>query len=52
MTIETILPTPDIFCARRVLCIQPQYYDNDIAVAGTLQQLWIPHTTNLANYHT
>ncbi len=39
MTIETILPTPDIFSAQRVLCIQPHYDDNDIAAAGTLARL-------------
>ena len=33
MTIETILPRPNIFDARRVLCIQPHYDDNDIAAA-------------------
>jgi LmbE family N-acetylglucosaminyl deacetylase len=39
MTIETLLPSPDIFKARRVLCIQPHYDDNDIAAAGTLALL-------------
>lgn len=39
MTIETILPTPDIFSARRILCVQPHYDDNDIAAAGILRQL-------------
>jgi LmbE family N-acetylglucosaminyl deacetylase len=39
VTIETILPTPDIFSAKRVLCIQPHYDDNDIAAAGTLALL-------------
>jgi LmbE family N-acetylglucosaminyl deacetylase len=39
MTIETILPIPDIFSARRILCIQPHYDDNDIAAAGVLRQL-------------
>jgi LmbE family N-acetylglucosaminyl deacetylase len=39
MTIESILPRPDIFEARRVLCIQPHYDDNDIAAAGTLALL-------------
>ena len=39
MTIETILPTPDIFSAKRILCIQPHYDDNDIAAAGTLARL-------------
>ncbi len=39
MTIETILPIPNIFSAKRILCIQPHYDDNDMAVAGTLTQL-------------
>ncbi len=39
MTIETILPMPDIFLAKRILCIQPHYDDNDIAAAGILTQL-------------
>lgn len=39
MTIETILPIPDIFSAKRILCIQPHYDDNDIAAAGILMQL-------------
>ncbi|MFZ5912200.1 MAG: PIG-L deacetylase family protein [Chloroflexota bacterium] len=39
MTIETILPAPDIFSARRVLCIQPHYDDNDIGAGGTLARL-------------
>jgi len=39
MTIETILPIPDIFSARRILCVQPHYDDNDIAAAGILAQL-------------
>jgi len=39
MTIETILPTPNILDAKRVLCIQPHYDDNDIAAAGTLALL-------------
>jgi LmbE family N-acetylglucosaminyl deacetylase len=39
MTIETILPTPDIFSARRILCIQPHYDDNDIGAGGTLALL-------------
>jgi LmbE family N-acetylglucosaminyl deacetylase len=39
MTIESILPTPDIFDAKRILCIQPHYDDNDIAAAGTLALL-------------
>ena len=39
MTIETILPTPDISSAKRILCIQPHYDDNDIGAAGVLTQL-------------
>ena len=39
MTIESILPHPDPFKARRILCIQPHYDDNDMAAAGTLIQL-------------
>ena len=37
--IDTILPIPDIFSAKRVLCIQPHYDDNDIAAAGTIARL-------------
>jgi LmbE family N-acetylglucosaminyl deacetylase len=39
MTIETILPTPELFFAKRVLCIQPHYDDNDIGAGGTLARL-------------
>ena len=39
MTLESILPVPNIFLAKRILCIQPHYDDNDIAVAGILTQL-------------
>ena len=39
MTVETLLPTPDIFSAKRMLCVQPHYDDNDIAAAGVLKQL-------------
>ncbi len=39
MTIETLLPTPDIFSAKRILCVQPHYDDNDIAAGGILTQL-------------
>jgi len=39
MTIESILPIPDIFSAKKVLCIQPHYDDNDIAAGGTIAQL-------------
>lgn len=39
MTFETVLPIPDIFSARRILCVQPHYDDNDIAAGGTFAQL-------------
>lgn len=39
MTIESLLPIPDIYTAKRILCVQPHYDDNDMAVAGTLTQL-------------
>lgn len=39
MALESILPIPSIFEARRILCIQPHYDDNDIAAAGILTQL-------------
>lgn len=39
MTIETILPIPDLFAAQRILSIQPHYDDNDIGAAGILAQL-------------
>jgi LmbE family N-acetylglucosaminyl deacetylase len=39
MTFESILPIPDIFSAKRILCIQPHYDDNDIAAGGTFAQL-------------
>jgi len=39
MTIESILPTPDIFSAKRILCVQPHYDDNDIGAGGILAQL-------------
>lgn len=39
MTLESILPIPDIFSARRILCIQPHYDDNDIGAGGTFTQL-------------
>ena len=39
MTIETILPIPELFAAKRILCIQPHYDDNDIGAAGILARL-------------
>jgi LmbE family N-acetylglucosaminyl deacetylase len=39
MTIDSILPIPELFSAKRILCIQPHYDDNDIAAAGLLTQL-------------
>ena len=39
MTLESILPVPDVMQAKRVLAVQPHYDDNDIAVGGTLAAL-------------
>ncbi|MGE5375767.1 MAG: PIG-L deacetylase family protein [Bacteroidota bacterium] len=39
MTLETILPLPDLFSAKRILCFQPHYDDNDIGAAGSLARL-------------
>lgn len=39
MTLESILPIPDLFLAKRILCIQPHYDDNDIAASGILARL-------------
>ena len=39
MTFDSILPIPDLFSARRVLCVQPHYDDNDIGAGGTLARL-------------
>lgn len=39
MTLDTVLPIPDLFSARRVLCVQPHYDDNDIAAGGTIARL-------------
>lgn len=39
MTIDSILPIPELFSAKRILCIQPHYDDNDIAAAGILTKL-------------
>ena len=39
MTVESMLPIPDMFSARRILCVQPHYDDNGIAAAGILAQL-------------
>jgi LmbE family N-acetylglucosaminyl deacetylase len=39
MTIDSILPIPELFSTKRILCIQPHYDDNDIAAAGILTQL-------------
>jgi N,N'-diacetylchitobiose non-reducing end deacetylase len=35
----SIIPKPDILDARRVLCIQPHYDDNDIGAGGTIAAL-------------
>ena len=39
MTIRIDTTIPNIFEAKRILCIQPHYDDNDIAAAGILTQL-------------
>jgi len=39
MTIESILTMPNPFEAKRILCVQPHYDDNDIAAGGILAQL-------------
>ena len=39
MTLESILPVPQLMSARRILCLQPHYDDNDIGAAGILVQL-------------
>jgi LmbE family N-acetylglucosaminyl deacetylase len=36
---DTILPIPDIHAAKRILCIQPHYDDNDIGAGATLALL-------------
>jgi LmbE family N-acetylglucosaminyl deacetylase len=36
---SSIIPTPDLFQAKRVLAIQPHYDDNDIGAGGTLSAL-------------
>lgn len=37
--IESIVPTPDLMSARKILAIQPHYDDNDIGAGGTLALL-------------
>lgn len=39
MYLDTILPTPDIFSAKKALCIQPHYDDNDLGAGGTFARL-------------
>ena len=39
MDASTASPKPDLFSARRVLCIQPHYDDNDIFCGGTIARL-------------
>jgi LmbE family N-acetylglucosaminyl deacetylase len=38
-TFDTLLPIPDIYSAKRILCIQPHYDDNDIGAGATLASL-------------
>jgi LmbE family N-acetylglucosaminyl deacetylase len=35
----SLIPTPDLFQARRILCVQPHYDDNDIGAGGSLAAL-------------
>lgn len=39
MQIPSIIPTPDIELAKKILCIQPHYDDNDIGAGGSLAVL-------------
>lgn len=39
MILDSIVPKPDLFSARRILCIQPHYDDNDIGAGGTIARL-------------
>jgi len=39
MYLDSILPAPDILIAKKVLCIQPHYDDNDIGAGGTYARL-------------
>jgi N,N'-diacetylchitobiose non-reducing end deacetylase len=39
MRAKFVIPKPDPFKARRVLCIQPHYDDNDIGAGGTIAAL-------------
>ena len=39
MTLESIIPIPEVMQAKKVLCVQPHYDDNDIAAGGTLAAL-------------
>jgi LmbE family N-acetylglucosaminyl deacetylase len=34
-----LVPIPDLLAARRVLCVQPHYDDNDIGAGGTIARL-------------
>ena len=34
-----LIPTPDLLRARRLLCVQPHYDDNDIGAGGTIARL-------------
>jgi len=39
MPIPSVIPTPDVFQARKILAVQPHYDDNDIGAGGTLAKL-------------
>ena len=39
MTLEAALSIPDLLTAKRLLCVQPHYDDNDLAAGGTIARL-------------
>lgn len=39
MTADPRFPVPDIFTAKRILCVQPHYDDADLSIGGTLARL-------------
>jgi N,N'-diacetylchitobiose non-reducing end deacetylase len=39
MSPKLVIPMPDLFKSKRVLCIQPHYDDNDIGAGGTIAAL-------------
>jgi N,N'-diacetylchitobiose non-reducing end deacetylase len=39
MSAKFVIPKPDLLSAKRVLCVQPHYDDNDIGAGGTIAAL-------------